>query len=162
MARNLFLRSALLVTVGALALTACGDDDGTDDANGAASNGAVTTEADAPEATEAPDETDTGGDSPGAEARAAVASFMEARVSGDGADAWLTDTAREVYPDEIELYDVAAFQLAEVYGADANSFEVSVEVTTDDGGERTETLFVGPAEVDGEQVPFAIRGGVAG
>lgn len=93
------------------------------------------------------------------EATNTVRSFMAARRDGSGAEQFLSAEGAEVYPDEIALYDVAAEDVVELRLADATSYEATVVVVDDDGVERTELIFVGPAEIDGEAVAFAIRGG---
>lgn len=141
---------AAVLAIAVFAVSGCGDDDTAD--------GTTTTTA-----TTIPEGDPGGGvDDPGVEASIAVGSFMNARVAGSGAEAHLTDEAREIYPDEIPLYDVAEFEVGDALGADANSFEITVEVVDDDGDARTETMFVGPGEIDGELSPFAIRGAVDG
>lgn len=161
MRRQLLFRSAVFVLAGvvSLGLVACGGDDD-DDTTTTAVDETTTTEVTTDDDVDDEPDPDTGVDSPEAEARVTVGAFMGARVADMNADAWLTDEAREIYPDVIALYDVEGYDIGEVLAADANSFEVSVEVTTTDGGSRTETMFVGPGEVAGEQVPFAIRGAV--
>ncbi len=142
---------AAVLAVAVFVASGCGDDD---TADGTTTTTTTTTIA----------EGDPGGgvDDAGVEALIAVGSFMDARVLGSGAEAFLTDEAREIYPDEIPLYDVAEFEVGDSLGADANSFEITVEVVDDDGDVRTETMFVGPGEIDGDPSPFAIRGAVDG
>lgn len=89
-----------------------------------------------------------------------VRSFMAARRDGSGAEQFLTAEGAEVYPERISLYDVAVEEVGELRLADASSYEATVVVTDDEGGTRTELIFVGPGEVDGEPVDFAVRGGV--
>jgi hypothetical protein len=125
----------------------CGDDDST--ATTVSDNGATTTTETGPPG--------AGVDDPEREALHAVRGFMDARVDGSGAEEYLTDQAVETVGDDVVLYGVTSYEVGPLLGADANSYEVSVEVVDGDG-DRTETLFVGPGEVDGELVPFAIRG----
>jgi hypothetical protein len=146
-----------------LVVAACGDDDDTVDTTAPPADEVTTTEAPAPDETE-PETTDPAPDpATAADPEQAVGWFMDARVEGSGAEAFLTEFAADVFPDEIALYDVASYEIGAVEAADANSFEVTVDVTDDEGDTRTETLFVGPGEsADGEQLPYAVRGGVVG
>jgi hypothetical protein len=95
------------------------------------------------------------------EPEATIRSFMDARLRGEGAEDYLTETGSEIFPGDIALYDLSSYQLISVEAADANSFEVAVSVTDKEGATRTETLFVGPGEsLDGTALAFAIRGAV--
>lgn len=78
------------------------------------------------------------------EASAVVQAFMDARASGAGAEAWLTADAVEAFGPS--LYDVMSSTVVGFNAADANSFEVSTEVTGLNGAPRTEILFVGPGQ----------------
>lgn len=145
------MRSILvLLAAAALVITGCGDDDGETGA---------TTSTEAPTTSERDVEPGDAVDSPAREAENAVNGFMSARVEGEGAEAFLTDEASTIFPDDIALYDVESYEVGQVLAADASSFEVTVEVTSDDGSTRTEVLFVGVGTVDGQRLPFAIRGG---
>jgi hypothetical protein len=96
------------------------------------------------------------------EPEATIRSFMDARLRGEGAEDYLTETGSEIFPGDIALYDLSSYQLISVEAADANSFEVAVSVTDKEGATRTETLFVGPGEsLDGTALAFAIRGAVS-
>jgi hypothetical protein len=96
------------------------------------------------------------------EPEATIRSFLDARLRGEGAEEYLTETGSEIFPEDIALYDLSSYQLVSVEAADANSFEVVVSVTDAAGAVRTETLFVGPGEsVDGNALAFAIRGAVS-
>jgi hypothetical protein len=91
-----------------------------------------------------------------------IRSFMDARLRGEGAEEYLTETGSEIFPGDIALYDLSSYQLVSIEAADASSFEVVVSVTDAAGATRTETLFVGPGEsVDGTALAFAIRGAVS-
>lgn len=103
--------------------------------------------------------TPVGAEADQAEASNVLRSFMAARRDGSGAEQYLTAEGAEVYPEQIPLYDVATEEVGELRMADASSFEGTVVITTDDGGTRTELIFVGPGEIDGEPVAFAVRGG---
>jgi hypothetical protein len=146
-----------IATVSLLVLSgvasSCGDDDST--TTTMADNGAMTTTTTTTTTTTAPP--GAGVDDPEREALHAVRGFMDARVDGSGAEGYLTDQAVENLGDDVVLYGVTSYEVGPLLGADANSYEVSVEVLDGDG-DRTETLFVGPGEVKGELVPFAIRG----
>lgn len=111
---------------------------------------------------------------PAAEVRAFVTDFMEARMARD------PDRARTFLgPDAAAQYDAGdggltligasnphfdAWSFAALEAADANSFEVRVQVVEAYTGEEEttsfeENLFVGPGpDVDGELRPFVVRG----
>jgi hypothetical protein len=149
------LISALAV-VSLIALGACGDDDG------ATSDGGTTTAAEAPDDGTEPEVPDAEDPADATDPEEAVRWFMDARVAGSGAEAHLTENGATIYPADIDLYEVASYEVGAIEQADANSFEVTVEVTDDEGDTRTETLFVGPGEsVDGASLPFAVRGAVS-
>lgn len=78
------------------------------------------------------------------EASAVVQAFMDARASGTGAEAWLASDAVEAFGPS--LYDVVSSAVVGFNAADANSYEVFVDVTGLDGTQRTEILFVGPGQ----------------
>lgn len=166
------MRWSVGVAVAILTLSAagCGDDDtgGSDPTTTTTTTAAtptsapttVTTGAD-PTVTTGASSTSTAVPSGEAGAVAVATAFFDARVAGSGAEEHLTDNGASIYPGEIPLYDVAAYDIGAVEGADANSFEITVSVTTVDGSARTETIGVGPGEnVDGENRPFVVRFGV--
>lgn len=88
-----------------------------------------------------------------------VRAFMAARRDGSDAERFLTAEGAEVYPEQIPLYDVATEEVGELRLADASSYEATVLITDDDGEQRTELIFIGPGEIDGEAVELAVRGG---
>jgi predicted small lipoprotein YifL len=145
-----------LAVVALIAIGACGDDDGV------TSDAGTTTAAEAPDDGTEPERPDADDPAEAADPEEAVRWFMDARVAGSGAEAHLTEFGETVYPGDIALYDVASYEVGAIEQADANSFEVTVEVTDDEGATRIEMLFVGPGEsVDGVPLPFAIRGAVS-
>ncbi|MCC5951181.1 MAG: hypothetical protein JJU45_03705 [Acidimicrobiia bacterium] len=154
MRRLLFICSLSALLVGA---GACGGDDADTDAADEVTTTTVgtdtTLDGERDDAVEdaAPDED---------AARAVVDAFMDARVESAGdAEEFLTPISNEQFTDDLALYDVASYEIAAVEGADANSFEVTVDVVDENGDERTETLFVGPGEtIAGDQEAYVIRG----
>jgi len=141
------LAMVLLVVVG------CASDDDGDTAGDTATTATMATPPGPPTTVDDPDgaadgtdgtadSTDGAADEAGA--TEIVEAFMEARVAGGGADAYLTEGAVGAFG--VSLYEVDAFAVASVEAADANSFEVTVVVTGPDGTERTELLFVGPGQ----------------
>ena len=107
-------------------------------------------------------------------ARDFVIAFMKARMARDErlVRTWLSPTALEQYGekgDRLGLMETAAsrftgWEIVSVEAADANSFEVKVEIREQPAGGKVkasfnETLFVGPGpDLKGQQRPWIIRG----
>lgn len=72
-----------------------------------------------------------------------VESFLDARMAGSGAEAWMTEDAAGMYlndPDDaLELYGVTGYEITSIQGS--GPYDVFVQVSGD-GGDRTETLTV--------------------
>lgn len=121
---------------------------------------------------------ETGSPEPPAQksAHAFVKDFMNARIAGRSADAFLSAEAAQQYEqdpsDRLSLHSptsnphYADFKILSVQAADANSYEVLVRIieeTWPEPGERVdafkERLFVGPGtNIEGETLPNVIRG----
>lgn len=129
-----------------LAVVGCASDDDGDVAGDAATTVTTAMPPGPPTTVDEPDGDTDGTDGAAGEAGATgiVEAFMEARVAGGGANAYLTEDAVGAFGSS--LYEVETFTVGSVEAADANSFEVTVVVTGPDGAERTELLFVGPGQ----------------
>ncbi|HVL81310.1 MAG TPA: hypothetical protein VM840_06955 [Actinomycetota bacterium] len=102
-----------------------------------------------------------GFDDPEGAVRALVDEFMEARLSGSGAEVHLTPVAQEQYASgSPALYDPSyrGWELRSLEAADANSYEVEVVIERSDGGPLSERLGVGPGDnVEGRPTPYLVR-----
>jgi hypothetical protein len=126
--------AATLGVVGIAAATGCTTSDDT-----AATTNAPTT------TVETSPTTDNGATdiAPDDAASATVQEFMEARVAGSGAEKFLGAGAGDAFEAAGGLYGLTGFTVVAFNAADANSYEIAVEVVDSDGATREETLFVG-------------------